>query len=75
MFFIEVVQDLKAFKEGYLDPVLGEISNVGALANQTADLISGAFSELMRQARKYLFRKIFNGVKNVLNFLFPESFR
>lgn len=72
--FIEVVQDLKAFKEGYLDPVLGEISNVGALANQTADLISGAFSELMRQARKYLFRKIFNGVKNLLNFLFPESF-
>jgi len=72
--FIEVVKDLRAFKEGYLDPVLGELADIPSLINETSDLISGAFSELIRQARKYLFRKIFNGVKNLLNFIFPESF-
>jgi len=72
--FIEVVKDLKEFKDGFLDPVLNEIADIPSLINETADLISGAFSELMRQARKYLFRKIFNGVKDLLNFIFPESF-
>jgi len=72
--FIEVVNDLKAFKDGYIDPVLNEIADIGSLVNQIADLISGAFSELIRQARKYLFKKIFNTIKDLLNFILPESF-
>ena len=72
--FVKVVQGLRAFEQTYLDPVLNEIVDLPALISEVADLISGAFSELIRQARKYLFRKIFNGVKDLLNFLLPESF-
>jgi len=72
--FIKVVRGLRQFKDLYIDPVLNEITNVVSLAGQVGDLIAGAFSALIRQARKFLFQKIYNLIKDILNFLIPDSF-
>lgn len=72
--FIKVVQGLKKYKETYIDPVLGQIVSIPALIAQTSSIIAGAFSSLIRLARKYLFQQIYKLVKKLLNFLFPDSF-
>jgi hypothetical protein len=72
--FIRVTQGLVAYKDTYIDPVLGQLADVNGLVNETSQLISGVFSSLIRLARKYMFQKIYNGVKDVLNFLVPDSF-
>ena len=71
--FIKVLQSLKAVKGAYVDPVLGQIANIPTLINQTADLIAGSFSALIRVARKFLFQKIYSIVNEILNFIVPES--
>jgi hypothetical protein len=71
--FIKITQGLIEYKNGFIDPVLNQIVNIPSLVGQTATLISGAFSQLIRLARKYLFQKIYNGVKDLLNFLLPDS--
>ena len=71
--FIEVSRDLINYQQGYIDPILGQIADIGSLIGQTSDLIAGAFSQLIRLARKYMFQKIYNGVKDLLNFLVPDS--
>jgi hypothetical protein len=72
--FIKVVRGLRQYKDLYIDPVVNEIVNVVSLAGQVGDLIAGAFSALIRQARKFLFQKIYNLIKDILNFLIPDSF-
>lgn len=71
--FIKITQGLIEYQNGFIDPVLNQIANIPSLIGQTANLISGAFSQLIRLARKYMFQKIYNGVKDLLNFLLPDS--
>jgi hypothetical protein len=71
--FIKITRGLIEYKNGFIDPVLNQIVNISSLIGQTASLISGAFSQLIRLARKYMFQKIYNAVKDLLNFLLPDS--
>lgn len=71
--FIRAVQGLKAYKSAFIDPVLNQFANIGELVSQTASIISGAFTQLIRLARKFLFQKIFELVKKIVSFLIPDS--
>ena len=72
--FVEVTNGLKEFKSGYIDPVLGLISDIPALIRQASSIISGAFASLFRLARKFLFEEIYKIVESIIDFLVPESF-
>jgi len=72
--FIKIVRGLRQYKDLFIDPVVNELVNVVSLAGQTASLIAGAFSAIIRQARKFLFKKIYDLIKSILNFLIPDSF-
>ena len=71
--FITAVEGLKAFKGQYIDTALNQFANVTSLVQQTASAIGGAFTQLIRLARKFLFQKIFELVKKIIGFLFPDS--
>ena len=71
--FIRAVQGLKAYKGAFIDPALNQFTNIRGLVSQTASVISGAFTQLIRLARKFLFQKIFELVKNIVSFLIPDS--
>ena len=72
--FIEITNGLKEYKEGYIDPVLGVISDIPRLISQASKIISGAFASLFRLARKFMFEEIYKIVENIIDFLVPESF-
>ena len=72
--FIKIVKGLRQYKDLFIDPIVNEIVNITSLVGQTASLITGAFSAIIRQARKFLFKKIYNLIKDILNFLIPDSF-
>ena len=71
--FITAVEGLKAYKGAFIDPALNTFTNIDALVSQTASAISGAFTQLIRLARKFLFQKIFDLVKKIVSFLIPDS--
>ena len=71
--FISAVNGLKAYKDSYIDPALNAFTNITSLVQQTASLITGAFTQLIRLARKFLFQKIFELVKKIVSFLIPDS--
>ena len=71
--FIAITKGLKKYKEGFIDPVLGEIYDVSALIKSSAGIIGGAFAQLIRLARKYLFQEIKRISENIVTFLLPDS--
>ena len=71
--FIEFTKGLKEFKDGFLDPVLNVIVDIPGLIFDAATIISGLFSQIMRSARKWLFKQINDQVKKLINFLIPDS--
>jgi RNA polymerase sigma factor (sigma-70 family) len=48
--FIKIVKGLRQYKDLFIDPIVNEIVNITSLVGQTASLITGAFSAIIRQA-------------------------
>ncbi len=71
--FIEVTSKLEKFQDTYIDPVMDEIRDVQKLVSDTAKLISGAYAQVIRLARKFLFDKIYKLVEQIMGFLQLDS--
>ena len=71
--FIEVAEGLEKFEETYIDPVMDEIRDVQKLVSDTAEIIAGAYAQVIRLARKFLFAKIYDLVEQLMGFLQLDS--
>ena len=71
--FIEVTNGLSKFEDTYIDPILDEIRDVQDLVRTTSQVISGAYSQVIRLARKFLFDKIYKLVEQLMGFLQLDS--
>ena len=71
--FIEVTGKLEKFQDTYIDPVMDELRDVQKLVSDTAQLISGAYAQVIRLARKFLFAKIYELVEQLMGFLQLDS--
>tara|TARA_B100001769_G_scaffold248195_1_gene219739 strand:+ start:44 stop:2011 length:1968 start_codon:yes stop_codon:yes gene_type:complete len=71
--FIEVTSKLDKFQDTYIDPVMDEIRDVQKLVGDTAALIAGAYAQVIRLARKFLFDKIYKLVEQLMGFLQLDS--
>jgi hypothetical protein len=71
--FIEVVEGLEEFQETYIDPVMDEMRDVQKLVADTAEIIAGAYAQVIRLARKFLFAKIYDLVEELMGFLQLDS--
>ena len=71
--FIEVTGKLEKFQDTYIDPVMDELRDVQKLVRDTAQLISGAYAQVIRLARKFLFAKIYELVEQLMGFLQLDS--
>lgn len=71
--FIKGANDLQKFKTGYLDPVLNEIQSLPALAGQAAEIISGLFSIIIKEARKWILTEIYDKFAKLVNSWLPDS--
>ena len=71
--FIEVTGKLEKFQDTYIDPVMDEIRDVQKLVGETAQLISGAYAQVIRLARKFLFSKIYELAETLMGFLQLDS--
>ena len=71
--FIEVTGKLDKFQDTYIDPVMDELRDVQKLVSDTAQLISGAYAQVIRLARKFLFAKIYELVEQLMGFLQLDS--
>lgn len=71
--FIKGVRDLQEFKAGYLDPVLNEIQSLPALAAQSAEIISGLFSIILKETRKWILTEIYDKFAKLVNSWVPDS--
>ena len=63
--FIEVASKLEKFEDTYIDPVMDELRDVQKLVSDTAQIISGAYAQVIRLARKFLFAKIYDLVEKL----------
>ena len=64
--FISITNGLNRLDETYIDPIMNELRDVRALVRQTSYIISNAYSQVIRLARKYLFDKIYKLVEQIL---------
>ena len=71
--FIEVTNGLKDMNGTYIDPIFDEIRDVAGLVRQTSELIAGAYAQVIRLARKFLFSKIYELVEQLMGFLQLDS--
>lgn len=71
--FIKTARELKEFKEGYLDPVLNEIQSASALVGQVGDIISGLFSIVIKETRKWILGEIYDKFAKLVNQFVPDS--
>ena len=71
--FIEVASKLEKFEDTYIDPVMDELRDVQKLVSDTAQIISGAYAQVIRLARKFLFAKIYDLVEKLMGFLQLDS--
>lgn len=71
--FIKTARELKKYKEGYLDPVLNEISSLPALVGQVGDIISSLFSKVIKEVRKYILGEIYDKFAKLVNMFVPDS--
>ena len=71
--FIEVSNGFTKFQDTFIDPIMDELRDVQALVRQTAQLISGAYAQVIRLARKFLFAKIYELVEQLMGFLQLDS--
>ena len=71
--FIEISQGLTKFQDTYIDPVMDEIRDVQKLVSDTAQIISGAYAQVIRLARKFLLAKIYDLVEKLMGFLQLDS--
>ena len=71
--FIEVTGKLEKFQDTYIDPVMDELKDVQKLVSDTAELISGAYAQVIRLARKFLFSKIYELAETLMGFLQLDS--
>ena len=71
--FIEVTNGLSKLEDTYIDPIMDEIRDVQELVRTTSQVISGAYSQVIRLARKYLFDKIYKLVEQLMGFLQLDS--
>ena len=71
--FIEVAEGLEEFQETYIDPVMDEMRDVQKLVADTAEIIAGAYAQVIRLARKFLFAKIYDLVEELMGFLQLDS--
>ena len=71
--FVAIGNGLQEYKEGFIDPVLGEIYNIQALISSSATIIAGGFAQLIRLSRKFLFQEIKKISENIVTFLLPDS--
>ena len=71
--FLDSVNRLDSYKDGYIDPVLGTIVNMDKMVDKAARELDGAISGIVRKARTEMFKTINEGVENALTFLDPEN--
>ncbi len=70
---VAIGNGLIEYKEGFIDPVFGEIYNVAALISSASTIIASGFAQLIRLARKFLFEQIKKLSENIVTFLLPDS--
>tara|TARA_Y100001963_G_C6790457_1_gene455106 strand:- start:2462 stop:4534 length:2073 start_codon:yes stop_codon:yes gene_type:complete len=71
--FINRVNELEQYKDGFIDPVLGTIVNMDKMIDKAARELDGAISGIIRKARTEMFKTINTGVENALTFLDPAN--
>ena len=71
--FIEIAGSVKDINGTYIDPIMDEIRDIAGLVRQTSELIAGAYAQVIRLARKFLFSKIYELVEQLMGFLQLDS--
>ena len=71
--FLDSVNRLEQYKDGYVDPILGTLVNMDKMVDKAARELDGAISGIVRKARTEMFKTINEGVENALTFLDPEN--
>ena len=71
--FIEIAGSAKDINGTYIDPIMDEIRDIAGLVRQTSELIAGAYAQVIRLARKFLFSKIYELVEQLMGFLQLDS--